>query len=177
MRVACTPVGVRVHVHRLTVVQHGELAGDRARVGRAEDDVDGERLVLALPRRRGEALDEHLVLHVVVAAASRRSARLRDGGVDGGVEVAGRRVAVAHQQQAVHRVALNVASASWMAEAMSVPLPTVADRAGVERRAACSASRRSAPGRGSRSRRCDRPASCPLLRIGRLVRTNHRRLC
>ena len=59
----------------LGLVLHAQLPGDRDAVGRAEDDAEVEGVVLALPARGLEAIDEHLVVRRRTSAGRRRSAR------------------------------------------------------------------------------------------------------
>ena len=70
--------GGEVHVEGLAAVADGELALDGGGVGRAEDDAEREGFAFTLARRRVDALEEDLVVAVVLEGHD------VDGDVSGG---------------------------------------------------------------------------------------------
>ena len=94
----------RVQVDRHVVHQHRELAVYVAGVGRPEEHLDGERLVLALPGWRDDLLHQHFVADAVVQREDVDRHVLRGGRGDGGVDVAEVLVPVGDQHQSPHRV-------------------------------------------------------------------------
>jgi hypothetical protein len=123
---------IRADGHRDVLVQDGELARDGPGVGRAQDDVDRERLVLALPRGRHEPVEEHFVLDVVLQRHDVDLHVLRRRRADGGVEVAGRLVAVPDEDHAVHRVAAERRQRQLDGRRRVRPVADTADRAALQ---------------------------------------------
>ncbi len=123
---------IRVKVHWHALMQYGEFAGDRRDVGGSKVNIDRKRLVLALPGRRDEPLEQHLALNIILQRHHiDRHPRARGGG-NGLFDVAAAAVAVPYQQHAVHRVFAQRRQSQLDGAGDVRAIAQVANRAGVQ---------------------------------------------